>query len=46
MQASEKQKTFSQCFAAFLKARLNFKYIGKNDDPIDFVIPKLDIPKA
>ena len=30
MQLSQKQITFSQCFAAFLKSRLNFKNFEKN----------------
>ena len=33
MQLSEKQKTFSQFFFAFLKSILNFKHLPKNDDP-------------
>ena len=35
---SQKRKTFSQIFAAFLKARLNFKYFQENMTPIDFVL--------
>ena len=46
MQASEKQKTFSQCFAAFLKARLNFKYIGKKDDPHRFCNAEIRHPES
>ena len=33
MQLSQKQKTFSRFFSAFLKAILNFKHISKKDDP-------------
>ena len=35
MQLSQKQKTFSQFIAAFLKGTLNFDYIkfSKKDDP-------------
>ena len=33
MQLSEKQKTFSQFFFAFLKSILNFKHLPKKDDP-------------
>ena len=38
MQLSQKQKTFSEFFAAFLKSRLNFKYFVKKDDPPRFCI--------
>ena len=38
MQLSQKQKTFSEFFAAFLKSRLNFKYFLKKDDPPRFSI--------
>ena len=30
---SQKQKTFSQFFFAFLKSILNFKHLPKKDDP-------------
>ena len=33
MQLSQKQKTFSAFFFAFLKSILNFKHLPKNDDP-------------
>ena len=33
MQLSQKQKTFSPFFFAFLKSILNFKHLPKNDDP-------------
>ena len=32
-QLSEKQKTFSEFFPAFLKSRLNLKHFEKEDDP-------------
>ena len=33
MQLSQKQKTFSEFFFAFLISILNFKHLPKNDDP-------------
>ena len=36
MQLSQKKKTFSQFFAAFLKSRLNFKCFEIKDDPYRF----------
>ena len=33
LQLSQKQKTFSQFFLAFLKSILNFKHLPKKDDP-------------
>ena len=33
MQLSQKQKTFSQFFFAFLKSTLNFKHLPNKDDP-------------
>ena len=33
MQLSQKQKTFSEFFFAFLKSILNFKHLAKKDDP-------------
>ena len=41
MQLSQKQKTFSQFFAAFLKSSLNFLYFKKKYDPHRFCIPKI-----
>ena len=38
MQLSQKQKTFSEFFAAFLKFRVNFEYFEKTDDPHRFFI--------
>ena len=32
IQLSQKQKTFSQYFAAFLKSKLNFEHLKKKDD--------------
>ena len=43
---SEKQKTFSEIFTAFLKSMLNFKYFEKKDVLIAFVFPKLPTPKT
>ena len=33
MQLSEKQKTFSKFFFAFLKSILNLKHLPQKDDP-------------
>ena len=33
IQLSQKQKTFSEFFFAFLKSILNFKHLPKKDDP-------------
>ena len=33
MQLSQKEKTCSEFVSAFLKARLNFEYFQKKDDP-------------
>ena len=38
MQHSQKQKTFSQFCAEFLKSRLNLKHFEKSDDPHRFCI--------
>ena len=35
MQLSQKQKTFSPFFFAFLKSILNFKHLAKKDEPHD-----------
>ena len=43
---SEKQKTFSEIFTAFLKSMLNFKHFEKKDVLIAFVFPKLPTPKT
>ena len=41
MQLSEKQKTFSQFFAAFLKCISNFKRFEKKDDPHSLCISEI-----
>ena len=41
MQLSEKEKTFSEFLAAFLKANLNFKYFGEEYDPRRFCISEI-----
>ena len=41
MQLSEKQKSFSEFFASFLKSRLNFKYCEKKDEPDRFSISEI-----
>ena len=41
MQLSQKQKTFSQFFAAFLKSTLNFEHFEKKDDPQRFCISEI-----
>ena len=41
MQLSQKQKTFSQFFAAFLKFKRNFKYVEKKDDPHRYCISEI-----
>ena len=46
MQLSQKQKTFSQFFAAFLKSSLNFKHFEKKMTLIAFVFWKLLTPKT
>ena len=46
MQLSEKQKSFSQFFAEFLKSTLNFKMLEYRLTLIDFVLSKLRIPKT
>ena len=38
---SQKQKTFSQFFSAFLKSTLNFEHFQKNINLIADVFPKL-----
>ena len=46
MQLSQKQKTFSQFFAAFLKSSLNFKHFEKKMTLIVFAFPKIRTPKT
>ena len=42
---SQKQQTFSQFFALFLKSSLNFEHFQKNMTLIADVFPKLSSPK-
>ena len=46
MQLSQKQKTFSRFFSAFLKSKLNFKHFEKKMTRIAFVFRKLRTPKT
>ena len=41
MQLPQKQKTFFQFPATFLKSRLNFKYFEAKDDPHNFCISEI-----
>ena len=41
MQLSQKEKTFSEFFARFLKPTINFKDLKENMTLTDFVYPKL-----
>ena len=41
MQLSQKEKTYSQYFAAFLKCSWNFKRLKKEDDPHRFCISEI-----
>ena len=41
MQLSQKQKTFSDFFAAFFKYKLNFQYFEEKDDPQSFCISEI-----
>ena len=43
MQLSQKQKTFSEFFAAFLKSTINFKHFEKKDDPHRFCISEITV---
>ena len=45
IQLSEKEKTFSQFFVAFLKSRLNFEDFDKKMTVTAFVFPKLPTPE-
>ena len=40
---SQKQKTFSQFFSAFLKSTLNFEHFQKNDDPHSQILSKITV---
>ena len=42
---SQKQKTFSKFFSAFLKSTLNFEHFQKDINLIADVFPKLPSPK-
>ena len=46
MESSQKQKTLSEFFSAFLKSKLNFEDFEKKITLIDFVCPKLLTPKT
>ena len=41
MQLSQKQNTYSDFFAAFLKCAINFKYFVKKDDPHRFCVSEI-----
>ena len=43
MQLSQKQKTFSEFFAAFLKSTINFKHFAKKDDTHRFCISEITV---
>ena len=43
MQLSQKQKTFSEFFAAFLKSTINFKHFEKKDHPHRFCISEITV---
>ena len=45
IQLSQKQKTFSEFFSAFLKSTLNFEHFQKKMTLIADVFPKLPSPK-
>ena len=40
---SQKQKTFSQFFSAFLKSTLNFQHFQKQDHPHSRIISKITV---
>ena len=40
---SQKQKTFSQFFSAFLKSTLNYEHSGKKDDPHSRCISQITV---
>ena len=40
---SQKQKTFSQFFSAFLKSTLNFEHFQKNNHPHSRIISKITV---
>ena len=43
---SQKQKTFSQFFSAFLKSALNFKHLRKKDDPNSRCISQITVSEV
>ena len=45
MQLSQKEKTFSQFFSAFLKSSLNFEHFSKKDDPPWWCISEIMDPQ-
>ena len=45
MQISQKQKTFSEFFLAFLKSILNFKHLPKKTNLIADAFPEVPFPK-
>ena len=45
MQLFQKQNTFPQFFASFVKSRLNFKYFENKDDPHRFCISEITTSK-
>ena len=45
MQLSQKEKTFSNFFSAFLKSSLNFDHFLKKDDPHRWCISKITHPE-
>ena len=42
---SQKQKTFSQFFSAFLKSTLNFEHFQQKDDPHSRCISQITVSK-
>ena len=45
MQLSQKEKTFSNFFSAFLKSSLNFEHFLKKDDPHSWCISEITDPE-
>ena len=43
IQLSQKQKTFSQYFAAFLKSKLNFEHFEQKEDPRSRCISQITV---
>ena len=42
---SQKRKTFSKFFSAFLKSTLNFEHFQKKDHPHSRIISKITVPE-